>query len=1077
VDSKTHNVVEIKSPTTPLSEPREKKVLAFKHPITREEIPVHQQPANKAIPIKDPITRKVIEVTPVPPTETQPKAEVAPSPVIAAVPTPSSNSAPNAAASAHHPSLALGLVKPSPTHAPPTPVASPTVGVWPKAQVDDALVRALEMEADQTEDGQGLPHTPSSAPAKLTTKDILQSAVVQSVTSTVMGTNPAQVGPEVEERPEAETSAEVEEEEEEELEEIEEEVEEEDEEEEEEEEDPEGDRNGLASAILTQKDTWGLFASIGTNHVQDSGLANGMAQVPLNTNAETTLASLQSAEDHSEIQVAEPKHLDDNNDEAQANNVKSEPEVSGNESTTGHAEAAEDKPKELYRLGSRPPSPGRTPPVSPLAPHSILGSRLPEKPKPTGVSGFTAMDSVVLAPRASWGCTVPPISTVKKPLVDHGAANLRDDKNKSAIIDEKICTTANGTSGKKVYTREQLKALEQICVSLPPPDSLKRCECFKENSRPRQNAGPPKDSRSIFQTQRPAFAQGPAAYTSLTGAKAETAFSLQNTRKVDNKAKVLQKVRGILNKITQQTFGALSAEMWQLLVTHKLMETTETLDRVVETIFEVALTQANFGPLCAEICLLLHSKIKTLKKPGADGEEVEAAPQPEFRRLLLNQCQAMFDRSCGHSAEEIPADATEEQIEVIKKTEEGFRMQSLANITFMAQLFNRSLLSERIMHLHVIRKLLDKDHSDEVNSWLLEFLLKLLELTGKKLDRDLARQTMDGYFSKLDTISKTHPDTRLRHLTFNIIEMRKSGWKTRQEVKDSDESMSSVVRQRATEWAIAQADFQRKEDERTKKDAAKSKKLVGGKTSKEQAKKADAKGVAHKEAAAAKQSADVTVAALSEEQLGTIESLAKSTMTEYAQNFLSEDEVVAQVESIKEEYSQAPTCGLSNFFCSMVHHSVSNNKRTKERELFPQLVRLLQKHGIVKKEALQQAFVKFMDAAVATEMWVDVPKLWSNLGDILSKCIADELVDFDVIILMMGPICNEEDYLEVAPEFVNSTLQVLDERGYDEFDGDKASRVVWTLQKAYNKGKKTKKPARPSSIADLMTALEKVGAQ
>ena len=64
------------------------------------------------------------------------------------------------------------------------------------------------------------------------------------------------------------------------------------------------------------------------------------------------------------------------------------------------------------------------------------------------------------------------------------------------------------------------------------------------------------------------------------------------------------------------------------------------------------------------------------------------------------------------------------------------------------------------------------------------------------------------------------------------------------------------------------------------------------------------------------------------------------------------------------QYSQAPTCGLSNFFCSMVHHSVSNNKRTKERELFPQLVRLLQKHGIVKKEALQQAFVKFMDAAV-----------------------------------------------------------------------------------------------------------------
>ena len=54
------------------------------------------------------------------------------------------------------------------------------------------------------------------------------------------------------------------------------------------------------------------------------------------------------------------------------------------------------------------------------------------------------MDSVVLAPRASWGCTVPPISTVKKPLVDHGAANLRDDKNKSAIIDEKYVLEGQG---------------------------------------------------------------------------------------------------------------------------------------------------------------------------------------------------------------------------------------------------------------------------------------------------------------------------------------------------------------------------------------------------------------------------------------------------------------------------------------------------------------------------------------------------------------------------------------------------------------------------------------------------------
>ena len=72
--------------------------------------------------------------------------------------------------------------------------------------------------------------------------------------------------------------------------------------------------------------------------------------------------------------------------------------------------------------------------------------------------------------------------------------------------------------------------------------------------------------------------------------------------------------------------------------------------------------------------------------------------------------QAMFDRSCGHSATEVPADATAEEREAIQHKEEGFRAQSLANVTFVAQLFNRGILSQRVMHEHVLRPLLDKDH-------------------------------------------------------------------------------------------------------------------------------------------------------------------------------------------------------------------------------------------------------------------------------------------------------------------------------------------------------------------------------
>ena len=97
-------------------------------------------------------------------------------------------------------------------------------------------------------------------------------------------------------------------------------------------------------------------------------------------------------------------------------------------------------------------------------------------------------------------------------------------------------------------------------------------------------------------------------------------------------------------------------------------------------------------------------------------------------------------------------------------------------------------------------------------------------------------------------------------------------------------------------------------------------------------------------------------------------------------------------------------------------------------------------------------------------------------ADVLADCISNDLLDFEVLVLMMGPICHE-DYLDVARTFVNSALKALEARGYGKFDADKGGRVVWTLQKANNMGAKAKKPPPVCSLRDLMDTLDNLRAQ
>eukprot|EP00667_Euglena_gracilis_P008337 EG_transcript_8437 len=333
---------------------------------------------------------------------------------------------------------------------------------------------------------------------------------------------------------------------------------------------------------------------------------------------------------------------------------------------------------------------------------------------------------------------------------------------------------------------------------------------------------------------------------------------------------------------------------------------------------------------------------------------------------------------------------------------------------------------------------------------------------------------MDSYFSQLDTISRTHPDTRLRHLTFNLGEMRRAGWRTREEVKASNESLQGS-RARAADWEAAQANLKKVDEPPVpKKKGGGNQQQPGSKKEGKAAKAAAAKEAALPKAAAPKAAAPPApepVAALTEEQQGKIDSVAKANLQEWTENDLSEEDVTEQVK--KEVVPQH----MSHFVAAMVLSCVTSNKLQAQRDAFPKLASVLVRGNVTKPAAMREAFVRVTTSAVAQETWVDVPKLWANLAPLVAACITMGLVDFEVLQHMAVPFFSEEEYVETALEFLLPVLQALDDKQYEGFDAEKAGRLLAAVQKGKGKGKgKAKKGAKPATLAELVEALEKTSA-
>ncbi|CAH2220700.1 eukaryotic translation initiation factor 4 gamma 1 isoform X3 [Pelobates cultripes] len=229
---------------------------------------------------------------------------------------------------------------------------------------------------------------------------------------------------------------------------------------------------------------------------------------------------------------------------------------------------------------------------------------------------------------------------------------------------------------------------------------------------------------------------------------------------------LLCKVRGILNKITPQTFQNLIKQLKDLSV-----DTEYELKGVVELIFEKAIAEPHFAVIYASMCNWLIR----LQVPTEDNREVCIT----FRRQLISLCQKEFEG--GENGVErieklqkelvaamLPEEKTrlkEELSEACKKS----RKRSQGNIKFIGELFKLKLLSEDTMK-DILSKLLNRNSEESM-----ECLCLLLTSIGKYLEN--GQSYMDDYFNKVGIFIKNKTiSSRIRFLVQDVLDLRKNHW-------------------------------------------------------------------------------------------------------------------------------------------------------------------------------------------------------------------------------------------------------------------------------------------------------------
>lgn len=227
---------------------------------------------------------------------------------------------------------------------------------------------------------------------------------------------------------------------------------------------------------------------------------------------------------------------------------------------------------------------------------------------------------------------------------------------------------------------------------------------------------------------------------------------------------IFRRVRGILNKITPETFDKLSKELVNV-----GLDSPRTLRGVIYLLFDKALKDLKYSSLYAKLCQELSEK--------APNFEQEPGPNT-FCKFLISKCEDEFERR---------RKATEDFDNKNELTDEEFELKAIAkqkmlgNIKFICELGKKRLLQEEILH-ECIRGLLSKKKERPIQDQAqdLECLCQIMRTIGSLLDIQASRNLMNQYFDRIDMFSrKSELPSRIRFMLKDVIDLRNNNWRPR----------------------------------------------------------------------------------------------------------------------------------------------------------------------------------------------------------------------------------------------------------------------------------------------------------
>jgi hypothetical protein len=242
---------------------------------------------------------------------------------------------------------------------------------------------------------------------------------------------------------------------------------------------------------------------------------------------------------------------------------------------------------------------------------------------------------------------------------------------------------------------------------------------------------------------------------------------------------VVRSIKSILNKLTLERFSTLKEKL-----IHCGIQATSHVEVLIKEVFEKATTQHHFIDMYADLCTLLEEHF-TLHPIGD-------SPKFSFKRLLLNECQASFERHLAPPSQ-LATLSSEERV----LAEAMYKRRMLGNIRFVGALLARKMLASKVL-IAICEELLS-DPSPEA----LESLAALLTTVGPVFDKPewSYHTVLNHFFEKVQAIiKKPSCEPRAKCLLKDVLDLRAADWHSlRPQQQERPTTLDEVAQQAQAE--------------------------------------------------------------------------------------------------------------------------------------------------------------------------------------------------------------------------------------------------------------------------------------